>query len=247
MVAMSEWWNAGYLRKNCDPNYDGSSSDEENDEDDVNDNESSEEVGDNCPPRPKKKKKSKGERKNKKKVPLIVKTRCSPRKFVSLIDTLTQDQCEAIKVLNPFHTLLDVKCGHMHRAFAMRFVQCFNPETCSIEFRRGVVVHITEDGVARVLGMSIGDTPVPTECLEAHRQKIEEDFKGGRRDCFFFGGMEIILLLERDEVRKEEGVREKARRETIAEAEAQHSPAVLFLFSCSVRRREKGTEAGIKI
>ncbi|KAI8543627.1 hypothetical protein RHMOL_Rhmol08G0233100 [Rhododendron molle] len=46
MVAMSEWWNAGYLRKNYDPNYDGSSSDEENDEDDVNDDESSEEEGD---------------------------------------------------------------------------------------------------------------------------------------------------------------------------------------------------------
>ncbi|KAI8567878.1 hypothetical protein RHMOL_Rhmol02G0155500 [Rhododendron molle] len=189
MVAMSEWWNAGYLRKNYDPNYDGSSSGEENDEDDVNDDESSGEEGDNCPPCPKKKKKkSKGERKNKKKVPLIVKTRRSPRKFVSLIDTLTQDQCDAIKALNPFHTLLNVKCGHMHKAFAMRLVQCFNPETCSIEFRRGVVVHITEDDVARVLGMPIRDTPVPTECLEAHRQKIEDDFKGG------FKGIEIFKL-----------------------------------------------------
>ncbi|KAI8566379.1 hypothetical protein RHMOL_Rhmol02G0036000 [Rhododendron molle] len=188
MVAMSEWWNAGYLRKNYDPNYAGSSSDEENDEDDVNDDESSEEEGDNCPPRPNKKKKTKGERKNKKKVTIIVKTRCSPRKFVSLIDTLSEDQRDAIKALNPFHTLLNVKCGHMHRAFAMRLVQCFNPDSCSIEFRRGTVVHITEDDVARVLGMPIGDTPVPTECVEAHRQKIEADFKGG------FKGIEILQL-----------------------------------------------------
>ncbi|KAI8552010.1 hypothetical protein RHMOL_Rhmol06G0232000 [Rhododendron molle] len=188
MVAMSEWWNAGYLRKNYDPNYAGSSSDEENDEDDVNDDESSEEEGDNCPPRPNKKKKTKGERKNKKKLPIIVKTRCSPRKFVSLIDTLSEDQRDAIKALNPFHTLLNVKCGHMHRAFAMRLVQCFNPDSCSIEFRRGTVVHITEDDVARVLGMPIGDTPVPTECVEAHRQKIEADFKGG------FKGIEILQL-----------------------------------------------------
>ncbi|KAI8527538.1 hypothetical protein RHMOL_Rhmol12G0083100 [Rhododendron molle] len=63
-------------------------------------------------------------------------------------------------------------------AFAMHLVQCFNPETCSIEFRRGVVVHITEEDVARVLGMPIGDAPVPTECLESHRRKIQEDFNG---------------------------------------------------------------------
>ncbi|XP_058223210.1 uncharacterized protein LOC131332918 [Rhododendron vialii] len=76
----------------------------------------------------------------------------------------------------------------MHRDFAMHLVQCFNPETCSIEFRRGLIVHITEEDVARVLGMPIGDTPVPTECLELHRTKIEEDFKGG------FKGIEIVKL-----------------------------------------------------
>ncbi|XP_058192092.1 uncharacterized protein LOC131309481 [Rhododendron vialii] len=76
----------------------------------------------------------------------------------------------------------------MHRVFAMHLVQCFNPETCSIEFRRGLIVHITEEDVGRVLGMPIGDTPVPTECLELHRTKIEEDFKGG------FKGIEIVKL-----------------------------------------------------
>ncbi|KAG5556930.1 hypothetical protein RHGRI_007238 [Rhododendron griersonianum] len=64
----------------------------------------------------------------------------------------------------------------------MHLVQCFNPETCSIEFRRGVVVHITEEDVARVLGMPIGDTPVPIECLESHRQKIQQDFHGGYKE-----------------------------------------------------------------
>ncbi|KAI8531104.1 hypothetical protein RHMOL_Rhmol11G0111200 [Rhododendron molle] len=64
----------------------------------------------------------------------------------------------------------------------------FNPETCSIELRRGVVFPITEEDVARVLGMPIGDTPVPTKSLESHRQKIEEDFKGG------FKGIEISRL-----------------------------------------------------
>ncbi|KAG5553284.1 hypothetical protein RHGRI_011221 [Rhododendron griersonianum] len=76
----------------------------------------------------------------------------------------------------------------MHKAFAMHLVQCFNPETCNIEFRRGVDVHITEEDVARVLGMPIGDTPVPTECLESHIQKIEGDFNGG------FKGIEILKL-----------------------------------------------------
>ncbi|KAG5513037.1 hypothetical protein RHGRI_038544 [Rhododendron griersonianum] len=181
MGAMSEWWHRGYLRKNYDETYQGSSSDEGNGEEEVNDEDWSEEE-DICLPRPtKKKKKSKGERK-KKKVPLFITTRCSPRKFVSLIGTLTTDQREAIKALNPFHTLLGVKCGHMHRAFAMHLVQCFNPETCSIEFRRGVVVHITEEDVARVLGMPIGDTPVPTECLESHRRKIQQDFHGGYKE-----------------------------------------------------------------
>ncbi|KAG5554468.1 hypothetical protein RHGRI_012115 [Rhododendron griersonianum] len=179
--AMSKWWHRGYLRKNYDETYQGSSSDEGNGEEEVNDEDWSEEE-DICLPRPtKKKKKSKGERK-KKKVPLFITTRCSPRKFVSLIGTLTTDQREAIKALNPFHTLLGVKCGHMHRAFAMHLVQCFNPETCSIEFRRGVVVHITEEDVARVLGMPIGDTPVPTECLESHKQKIQQDFHGGYKE-----------------------------------------------------------------
>ncbi|KAG5552054.1 hypothetical protein RHGRI_010217 [Rhododendron griersonianum] len=181
MGAMSKWWHCGYLRKNYDETYQGSSSDEGNGEEEVNDEDWSEEE-DICLPRPtKKKKKSKGERK-KKKVPLFITTRCSPRKFVSLIGTLTTDQREAIKAFNPFHTLLGVKCGHMHRAFAMHLVQCFNPETCSIEFRRGVVVHITEEDVARVLGMPIGDTPVPTECLESHRQKIQQDFHGGYKE-----------------------------------------------------------------
>ncbi|KAG5551429.1 hypothetical protein RHGRI_009747 [Rhododendron griersonianum] len=181
MGAMSKWWHRGYLRKNYDETYQGSSSDEGNGEEEVNDEDWSEEE-DICLPRPtKKKKKSKGERK-KKKVPLFITTRCSPRKFVSLIGTLTIDQREAIKALNPFHTLLGVKCGHMQRAFAMHLVQCFNPETCSIEFRRGVVVHITEEDVARVLGMPIGDTPVPTECLESHRQKIQQDFHGGYKE-----------------------------------------------------------------
>ncbi|KAG5516646.1 hypothetical protein RHGRI_037396 [Rhododendron griersonianum] len=181
MGAMSKWWHRGYLRKNYDETYQGSSSDEGNGEEEVNDEDWSEEE-DICLPRPtKKKKKSKGERK-KKKVPLFITTRCSPRKFVSLIGTLTTDQREAIKALNPFHTLLGVKCGHMHRAFAMHLVQCFNPETCSIEFRRGVIVHITEEDVARVLGMPIGDTPVPTECLESHRQKIQQDFHGGYKE-----------------------------------------------------------------
>ncbi|KAG5562415.1 hypothetical protein RHGRI_005224 [Rhododendron griersonianum] len=181
MGAMSKWWHRGYLRKNYDETYQGSSSDEGNGEEEVNDEDWSEEE-DICLPRPtKKKKKSKGERK-KKKVPLFITTRCSPRKFVSLIGTLTTDQREAIKALNPFHTLLGVKCGHMHRAFAMHLVQCFNPETCSIEFRRGVVVHITEEDVARVLGMPIGDTPVPTECLESHSRKIQQDFHGGYKE-----------------------------------------------------------------
>ncbi|KAG5560280.1 hypothetical protein RHGRI_003544 [Rhododendron griersonianum] len=181
MGAMSKWWHCGYLRKNYDETYQGSSSDEGNGEEEVNDEDWSEEE-DICLPRPtKKKKKSKGERK-KKKVPLFITTRCSPRKFVSFIGTLTTDQREAIKAFNPFHTLLGVKCGHMHRAFAMHLVQCFNPETCSIEFRRGVVVHITEEDVARVLGMPIGDTPVPTECLESHRQKIQQDFHGGYKE-----------------------------------------------------------------
>ncbi|KAF7136121.1 hypothetical protein RHSIM_Rhsim08G0133200 [Rhododendron simsii] len=97
-------------------------------------------------------------------------------------------QCDAIKAFNAFHTLLDVKCGHLHRAFVMHLVQCFNPETCSIEFMRGVVVHIAEEDVARVLGMPIGKTPVPTECLESHRNKIEENFNGG------FKGIEILKL-----------------------------------------------------
>ncbi|KAF7154723.1 hypothetical protein RHSIM_Rhsim01G0103900 [Rhododendron simsii] len=57
-----------------------------------------------------------------------------------------------------------------------------------IKFRRGVVVLITEKDVARVLEMPIGNTPVPTECLESHRQKIEEDFNGG------FKGIEILKL-----------------------------------------------------
>ncbi|XP_058189376.1 uncharacterized protein LOC131306962 [Rhododendron vialii] len=70
----------------------------------------------------------------------------------------------------------------------MHLVQYFNPKTCSIEFRRGLIVHITEEDVARVLGMPIGDTLVPTECLELHRTKIEEDFKGG------FKGIEIVKL-----------------------------------------------------
>ncbi|KAF7144198.1 hypothetical protein RHSIM_Rhsim05G0131400 [Rhododendron simsii] len=188
MAAMSEWWHKGYWRKKYDETYEGASSPHGNEEEEVNDDESSQEEGDNCPPRPKNKKKSKGESKKKKKVPLIIKTRCSPRKFVSLIGTLTEDQCAAIKAFNPFHTLLDVKCGHMHKAFAMHLVQCFNPETCSIEFKRGFVVHIIEEDVARVLGMPIGETPVPTECLESHREKIEEDFKGG------FKGVEILKL-----------------------------------------------------
>ncbi|KAE9467038.1 hypothetical protein C3L33_01052, partial [Rhododendron williamsianum] len=177
MATMSEWWHEGYLRKYYDKTYEGSSSEEENDEEEVNDEESSEEVADNCPPRPKKKK-----------VPLFIKTRCSPIKFVALIRTLTDDQLEAIKAINPFHTLLDVKCAHLHRAFTMQLVQCFNPETCSIELRRGVVVPIIEEDVVRVLGMPIGDTPVPTKCLESHRQKIEEDFNGG------FKGIEIFKL-----------------------------------------------------
>ncbi|KAG5543893.1 hypothetical protein RHGRI_016601 [Rhododendron griersonianum] len=185
---MSKWWHEGYLGKYYDNTYDGSSNEEGNDEEEVNDEELSEEEGDICPPCPTKKKKSKGDSKKKKKVPLFIKTRCSPRKFVSLISTLTTDQSDAIKAFNPFHTLLDVKCGHMHRAFAMHLVHCFNPQTCSIEFRRGVVVHITEEDVARVLGMPIGDTPVPTECLELHRRKIEEDFSGG------YKGIEIITL-----------------------------------------------------
>ncbi|KAG5557248.1 hypothetical protein RHGRI_007493 [Rhododendron griersonianum] len=57
-----------------------------------------------------------------------------------------------------------------------------------IELRRGVVFLITEEDVARVLGMLVGDTPVPTECLESHRQKIEEDFEG------VFKGIEISRL-----------------------------------------------------
>ncbi|KAG5527869.1 hypothetical protein RHGRI_028709 [Rhododendron griersonianum] len=36
--------------------------------------------------------------------------------------------------------------------------------------------------------MLIGDTPVPTKCLELHRQKIEEDFSGG------YKGIEINTL-----------------------------------------------------
>ncbi|KAG5523718.1 hypothetical protein RHGRI_030637 [Rhododendron griersonianum] len=72
MGAMSEWWHDGYLRKNYDETYQGSSSDEGNDEEEVNDEDLSEEE-DICPPRPtKKKKKSKGESKKKKKVPVRV-------------------------------------------------------------------------------------------------------------------------------------------------------------------------------
>ncbi|KAG5526289.1 hypothetical protein RHGRI_032539 [Rhododendron griersonianum] len=70
MGAMSKWWHCGYLRKNYDETYQGSSSDEGNGEEEVNDEDWSEEE-DICLPRPtKKKKKSKGERK-KKKVPVI--------------------------------------------------------------------------------------------------------------------------------------------------------------------------------
>ncbi|KAG5541013.1 hypothetical protein RHGRI_021037 [Rhododendron griersonianum] len=69
--AMSKWWHRGYLRKNYDETYQGSSSDEGNGEEEVNDEDWSEEE-DICRPRPtKKKKKSKGERK-KKKVPVRV-------------------------------------------------------------------------------------------------------------------------------------------------------------------------------
>ncbi|KAG5564180.1 hypothetical protein RHGRI_000390 [Rhododendron griersonianum] len=71
MGAMSKWWHCGYLRKNYDETYQGSSSDEGNGEEEVNDEDWSEEE-DICLPRPtKKKKKSKGERK-KKKVPVRV-------------------------------------------------------------------------------------------------------------------------------------------------------------------------------
>ncbi|KAE9463061.1 hypothetical protein C3L33_05032, partial [Rhododendron williamsianum] len=186
MAAMSEWWHEGFWRKHYDKTYEGSSDGEENDDEEVNDEEASEQEANNCLPPPKKKK-SEGESKKKKKVQPFIKTRCSPRKFIALIRSLIEDQVGAIKEINPFHTLLNVKCTHLHRAFAMQLVQCFNPDTCSIELRRGIVFPITKEDVARVLGMPIGDTPVPTECLESYRQKIK-DFEG----CF--KGIELSRL-----------------------------------------------------
>ncbi|KAG5548668.1 hypothetical protein RHGRI_014124 [Rhododendron griersonianum] len=88
MGAMSEWWHDGYLRKNYDETYQGSSSDEGNDEEEVNDEDWSEEE-DICPPRPtKKKKKSKGESKKKKKVPEVAGNRLFPGVVADDLETL---------------------------------------------------------------------------------------------------------------------------------------------------------------
>ena len=104
-------------------------------------------------------------------------TRCSPKQLVELNSQFTQSQRKALKKCNPSHKLLVLNCATLHRDFIMKLADRFNPDNRSLEFKNGRVCPITEEDVARVSGLPIGDIPVPNVCEGIHRDKMNEYFK----------------------------------------------------------------------
>jgi len=104
-------------------------------------------------------------------------TRCSPKQLVELNSQLTQSQKKALNKCNPFHNLLLLRCATLHRDFIMKLADRFNPDNRTLEFKNGRVCPITEEDVARVSGLPIGDIPVPNVCEGIHRDKMNEYFK----------------------------------------------------------------------
>ncbi|KAH7862329.1 hypothetical protein Vadar_003182 [Vaccinium darrowii] len=74
------------------------------------------------PPRPRKMKT------DSKQVQTKFRTRCSPKQLLELNFRLTQSQRKALKKCNPFHKLLMLKCGTLHRDFIMKLADRFNPD-----------------------------------------------------------------------------------------------------------------------
>ncbi|KAH7850077.1 hypothetical protein Vadar_027577 [Vaccinium darrowii] len=123
------------------------------------------------PPRPRKMKT------DSKQVQTKFRTRCSPKQLVELNSQLTQSQRKALKKCNPFHKLLVLKCATLHRDFIMKLADRFNPDNQTLEFKNGHVCPITEEDVARVSRLPIGDIPVPIVCEGMHGDKMNGYFK----------------------------------------------------------------------
>ncbi|KAH7853745.1 hypothetical protein Vadar_006164 [Vaccinium darrowii] len=79
----------------------------------------------------------------------------------------------------------------------MKLADRFNPDNQTLEFKNGRVFPIMEEDVARVLGLPIGDIPVPNVCEGIHRDKMNDYFQefkailAKRRKCPAVGAIPV--------------------------------------------------------